>query len=280
MSGHDYVYAQGRVRARFRSLSDEHEFFHEAVEDPENPRELGYLDVGTEAQLEALYRRGDHDSLLYAVLGRPANRYLARDMLWVLEDLLGTPRLALAPSSDEQVMQLVDSLGREGGSDRPGMLVIGRALGRTSSYRNLPLVEPLRLAETQRSTLVRDVRAKATNVDLRDADIAALFGSYAGLTANAGDRPEARAINFVLLQCDELYARAAQLTARDAKQVFELSSLAWRSEQVGERERIDVIAAFVGLDSGVVRRWVTTVDVTGPFPFFVGPLRPYVELSS
>jgi hypothetical protein len=101
-----------------------------------------------------------------------------------------------------------------------------------------------------------------------------VFERIAQVADNAGATDEHRALNYLAVRYDALYATVADahgqgnaLTSVDVR----LSRLS------GARRIVDVIFTFTNRRTGVNEKYFTRVDVTEEFPFLVTRLSPYYE---
>ena len=94
------------------------------------------------------------------------------------------------------------------------------------------------------------------------------------LADNAGATDEHRALNYLALRYDAIYAAAAQAFARNAT----LTSVdVVRSRLSITRSIVDVIFTFTDRATDVADKLFTRVDVSAEFPFLVTKLSPFYD---
>ena len=91
---------------------------------------------------------------------------------------------------------------------------------------------------------------------------------------NAGAMDEHRALNYLAVRYDRIYALAAEEHAKNAS----LSAIEVRPSALsGVRKIVEVIFRFVNRQTDVTEAYFVRVDVSEQFPFLVTKLTPYVD---
>jgi hypothetical protein len=99
-----------------------------------------------------------------------------------------------------------------------------------------------------------------------------LFSRITQVADNAGATDEHRALNYLAVRYDAIYAQAAKMHARD----FSLSSVEVRSSPLsGVRNIVDVVFTFTNRQTDVAEQHFARVDVTEEFPFLFTKLSPF-----
>jgi hypothetical protein len=126
-----------------------------------------------------------------------------------------------------------------------------------------------------RDTLIKALQ-KPPNISAKEFGPAAeeLFDRIRQITDNAGATDEHRALNYLAVRYQAIYAKTAQefanngsLTAVDVH----LSPLS------GARKVHDVIFSYTNRGTDVMEKFFVRVDVSDEFPFLVTKLSPYYD---
>lgn len=251
-----YVYALGRIEARFPRLSVEKEF----------AQATGRADTVNLTDREAL-RKVLQD-----------NRYLVKQLCWLMT-VGELETYVLYPRDPTDFNLLVEALRPK---PRPGDidLVIGtRGPIATPEVCNgllVPIVAFDQLYSFDRDTLIKSIPRPEKKQEAERFGAAAeeLFDRIMQMTDNAGATDEDRALNYLAVRYPAIYSTAADAHARNCS----LSAVDVRpSTLVGVRKMVDVIFSFTNRASDVVEKQMVRVDVTEQFPFLVTKMSPYFD---
>ena len=256
-----YVYAIGSIEARFPKLSVEKEFAQA---------------VGRE-KTEGL----SDPQVLKAVLSQPGNRYLARQLCWVMT-IEGLETYILVPRDPADISLLLEALSA---TPKPGDIhcVIGvrgpLAPPDMCNGLMIPVVGFDQIYWFDRESLVAGLTRKIQPGEKLAADqlaaaAEALFDRIMGMTDNAGSADEHRALNYLAVRDHRIYEVAAEAFRRNES----LSHIAVRRSPLsGARKIVDVIFSFTNRNTDVVSKHSARVDVTDEFPFLVTKLSAYYD---
>lgn len=253
----NHVYAIGRIEARFPKISVEKEF----------------AQATGRADTKGLTDRQS----LQAVLSKPENRYLARQLCWVLT-IEGLETYILAPRDPADLRLLIEALRP---TPQPWDLdcVIGiRGAVAPPEYCNglmVPIVIFDQIYSFDRDSLIKAI-PKPDKASAKEFAPAAeeLFDRIMQITDNAGATDGHRALNYLAVRYPAIYANAAEAFARDAS----LTSVATQfSPLSGVRNIVDVIFSYTNRHTDVVEKFFVRVDVSDEFPFLVTKLSPYYD---
>jgi hypothetical protein len=101
-----------------------------------------------------------------------------------------------------------------------------------------------------------------------------MFDRIMQMTDNAGATNEHRALNYLAVRYQAIYANAADQFARNAS----LTALdVQRSPLSGTRNVVDVIFSYTNRNTDVVEKFFVRADVTEEFPFLITKLSPYYD---
>jgi hypothetical protein len=249
-----WVYAIGKLEARFPSVSVEKEF----------AQATGRADT-----------RGLTDrQALQAVLSVRENRYLVRQLCWVMS-VEGMDTFIVMPRDPGDYNLLVRAL-RPNPSPLDLDIVIGMkgpiASPQMCNGLLLPVVIFDQIYSFDREALVEAL----PNSGNREVGEAAeeLFDRIKLMTDNTGSSNEHRALNYLAVRYPAIYAKVAEYFDKN----HSLSAINVRRSQLsGTRQLVDVIFSFTNRATDVVEKVFTRVDVTDEFPFLVTKLSPYFD---
>jgi len=255
-----YVFALGRIEPRFASLAVEKEF----------------------AQAKA---RTDTTGLtdrqvLQAVLAERGNRYLARQLCWVLtiEGLETYILMARDPVDFDLLLEAV----RPAPSPMDVDVVVGvrgpNAPPDMCGGLTIPMVVFDQLYSFDHDALLGALPRPESVPEDQDEQFRAsageLFERILQLADNAGATDEHRALNYLAVRYPAIYAKTSEAHGRNAS----LSEVDVRPSRLsGVRKIVDVIFAYTDRQTDVTEKYFVRVDVTEEFPFLVTKLAPYYD---
>jgi hypothetical protein len=253
----NYVYAMGKIEARFPSLGIEKEF----------AQIVGRTDA-----------KGMTDQqTLHSVLSKKENRYIARRICWVmtiegLETYLLKPR---DPSDLDLLLEAIRPVPRRDDLD----IVIGILGPMASPDMCNGLVVPLvffdQIYSFDVDSMIKSM-PRPEKKAAKDFETAAneLFERIIQMADNAGATDEHRAMNYLSVRYPAIYAKASQEFERNCS----LSSIeVVPSRLSGMRKIMDVIFTYVSRETDVAQKFFVRVDVTEEFPFLVTKMSPYYD---
>jgi hypothetical protein len=252
-----YVYALGRVEPRFPSLALEKEF----------------VQATGRAETAGLTDR----QALYTVLSARQNRYLARQLCYVLT-IEGLETYILQPRDPADVELLIDAT-RPAPRPTDVDVVIGvrgpLAPPQLCNGLMVPMVAFDQLYSFDIDALVQAIpRPEQIAAEQFGPAAEELFMRIVQLTDNAGATDEHRALNYLALRYPAIYATAAERHAQNAS----LTAVEVRPSRLsGVRRIVDVIFSFTHRQTDVTEKYFVRVDVTEEFPFLVTRLSPYYD---
>ena len=257
MGAYAYVYALGRVETHFPSLALEKEF----------------AQVTGRAETAGLTDR----QALYAVLSARQNRYLARQLCYVLT-IEGLETYTLQPRDPADVELLIDAT-RPAPRPTDVDVVVGvrgpLAPPQLCNGLMVPMVAFDQLYAFDIDALVQAIpRPEQLAAEQFGPAAEELFMRIVQLTDNAGATDEHRALNYLALRYPAIYATAAERHAQNAS----LTAVEVRPSRLsGVRRIVDVIFSFTHRQTDVIEKSFVRVDVTEEFPFLVTRLSPYYD---
>jgi len=255
-----YVYALGRIEPRFPSLGIE--------------REVAQA-LGREATAGLTDRQA-----LHAALAQPQNRYLLRQICWILSiegletyllvprDPLGYDLLLQAVRAEPEPVDVDVMIGTRGPIAPPGLC----------NGLQVPVVAFDQIYSFDRAALLGAIPRPASVPEKQDkqfrAAAAELLDRLLQLADNAGATDEHRAVNYLAVRYPAIYATAADAQARN----FSLAGVEVRPSRLsGTRSIVDVIFSFGNRQTDVTERFFVRVDVTEEFPFLVTRMSPFYD---
>ena len=252
-----YVYAIGRIEVRFPRLSAEKEF----------AQATGRAETAGQTDQQAF-----HD-----VLSKPGNRYLARQLCWVLT-IQGLETYLVHPRDPGDLDRLVEAI-RPLPSPTDIDCVVGLrgpiASPQLCNGLMVPIVVFDQIYSFDRDALIKAIPRPAKMPEQQfEAAAAEVFDRILQLTDNAGATDDHRALNYLAMRYPGIYAKTAEEFARD----FALTAVETRPSPLsGTRNMVDVICSYTNRSTDFTEKFFVRVDVTEEFPFLVTKLSPYYD---
>jgi len=252
-----WVYAIGRIEARFPSISVEKEF----------AQATGRADTKGLTDRQALQ----------SVLSKPENRYLLRQLCFVMT-IEGLETYILVPRDPADISLLVEALRP---TPQPWDLdvVIGRkgpiAPPQMCNGLMVPIVIFDQIYCFDRDALIKAI-PKPEKTPAKEFSPAAeeLFDRIMQMTDNAGATDDNRALNYLAVRYPAIYAKAAEEFALNCS----LTGVGVQGSALsGTRNVVDVIFSYTNRSTDVTEKFFCRVDVTDEFPFLVTRLSPYYD---
>jgi hypothetical protein len=252
-----FVYAIGRIEARFPSLGVEKEF----------AQATGRADSAGLTDRETAQ----------AVLSDPANRYLARQLCWVLT-IEGIDTYILIPHDAPDLDLLIDAI-RPAPSPLDIDVVIGTLGPLAAPDVCNGLVAPMVAfdqiysfdTEGFLAAIPRPEGVAAKEFKQASEDI---FRQICQIADNSGATDEHRALNYLTVRYPKIYERAAeQFAGSSSLTAVEVIP----SRLSGVRRIVNAVFTYTERSSGVQEKFAVKVDVTEEFPFLVAPLSPFYD---
>jgi PatG C-terminal len=252
-----YVYALGRIEARFPSPGIEKEF----------------AQVVGRADTAGLTDR----QTLSTVLAYRENRYLARELCWVFT-VDGQETYILIPGDSLDIDDLIASLRPTPRATDVDVVIGVRGPNASPEMCNglmLPIVRFDKIYSFDIDSLIKSIpRPKETSA--KDAGPAAeeVFQKVMHITGNSGATDEHRALNYLAVRYPAIYAKTAEQFAHNSS----LTAVDVRPSPLsGARRIVEVIFSFTNRATDVTDKFFVRLDVTEKFPFLVTRLAPYFD---
>jgi len=252
-----YVYAIGRVEARFPNLAAEKEY----------AQATGRSDTAGKTDQQALH----------AVLSKRENRYLVRQLCWVLT-IHGLETYLLQPRDPADIDLLVEAI-RPAPSPSDIDVVIGLrgpiAPPEMCNGLMIPIVAFDQIYSFDRDALIKAIPKpeKTTTAEFGPA-AEELFDRIMQLTDNAGATDDHRALNYLAMRYPAIYVKAAEEFGRDCS----LTGVEVRPSPLSStRKIVDVVFAWTNRNTDFTEKFSVRCDMTEEFPFLVTKLSPYYD---
>jgi hypothetical protein len=259
LSYYPYIYAIGNIEIRFPSLGVEKEFV----------QATGRADTGGLTDQQALQ----------SILTQPQNRYLSRQVCWVLT-IEGLDHYLLQPREASDYDLLLDAV-RVNPNRQDIDVVIGvRGPIAPPSMCNglsVPIVGFSQIYSFDRDSFLNSVPVP----EKQDAErfrptVGEVFDRFLKVVDNAGATDEHRALNYLATRYPAVY----NLSAERFGAGFSLTSIETAPSRLsGARRLINVSIVFTHRETQLLDRYSVRVDVTEEFPFLSSTLTPapYIE---
>jgi len=252
-----YVYALGRVEARYPNLSVEKEFAQAA----------GRAETVGLTEPEVLAK----------LLGAKENRYLARRVCWILT-IEGIETYVLNARDSDDLDMLIGAL-----RPMPRVSDLNVVVGRVGQAASPLLCNGLTLPTVQFDQIFSfDVDSFVDAIPVPEGkkekefklSVLSLFNHVLQMADNQGLRDQDRALNYLATRYPNIYNAAAHQHAHDAS----LDRIEVRPSRLAQhRTIVDVIFSYRNRKTDVLERLFTRVDVSEEFPFLVTKLSPFYE---
>jgi hypothetical protein len=252
-----YVYAIGRIEPRFPRLSVEKEF----------------AQATGRAATEGLSDR----QALHKVLSERANRYLVRQLCWVLS-IEGLETYLLYPRDPADVDLLIEAVRPTPSPGDVDVVVGVRGPIASPELCNgllVPIVAFDQIYSFDREALLQAIpKPEQLSAEAFGPAAAELFDRITQMADNAGGTDEHRALNYLAVRYPAVYANAAEAFGRNAS----LTAVETRlSPLSGTRKVVEVIFSYTNRGTDVTEKLFVRVDVTEEFPFLVTKMSPYYD---
>ena len=252
-----WVYALGRVEPRFPRTSVEKELV----------QVLGRDNASGQTDRQALH----------GVLSKPENRYLVRQICWVMtiEDL---ETYILTPRDPADLHLLVEAL-RPVPSHEDLDCVIGvRGPIATPEMCNglmVPILVFDQIYSFGRESLIKAIpRPEKTSAKEFTAAAEELFDRIMQMADNAGATDQDRALNYLAVRYPRIYEVVFEAFGRNES----LSAVEVRPSPLsGTRKIVEAIFSFRNRNTDVVSKQYVRLDVSDEFPFLVTKLAPFYD---
>jgi hypothetical protein len=252
-----YIYALGRITSWFPRLSVEKEFAQVS----------GRTDAAglTDQQV------------LHAVLSQRENRYLVRQLCWVLT-IEGLETYILHPRDPADFDLLVEAL-RPTPSPLDMDVVIGVrgpiAPPEMCNGLMVPIVVFDQIYSFDRDSFIKAVpRPEKMTAKHFEPAAKELFGRIQQMADNAGTTDDHRALNYCAVRYPAIYTTAVDCHERN----LSLTAVEVRPSRLsGVRKVVDIIFSYAHRQTDVSEKYFCRVDVSEEFPFLVTKILPYYD---
>jgi PatG Domain len=252
-----FVYAIGRIEPRFPNLAAEKEFAQAA----------GRANTAGKTDRQ----------MLAAVLSERENRYLLRQLCWVMT-IQGLETYLLLPRDPTDIELLVEAIRPTPTAGDIDVVIGVRGPIAPPTMCNglmVPIVIFDQIYSFDQSALIKAIpRPEKTSTAQFAPAAEELFNRVMQLSDNAGATDEHRVLNYLVMRYPAIYAKAAEEFARD----FSLTSVEVRTSALsGTRNIVDVIFAYTNRNTDFTEKFYVRVDVSEKFPFLVTKMSPYYD---
>jgi hypothetical protein len=252
-----FVYAIGRVEARFPNLSAEKEF----------AQATGRAETTGKTDQQAFHE----------VLSQRQNRYLVRQLCWVLT-VQGLETYLLVPRDPADVDMLIDAI-RPAPAPQDIDVVVGVrgpiAPPEMCNGLMVPVVVFDQIYSFGRDELIKAI-PKPEKMKEEEFSPAAeeLFDRIMHMTDNAGATDEHRALNYLAMRYPAIYAKTAEQFGCNCS----LTGVEVRPSALSSgRNIVEVIFSYTNRNTDFTEKYFVRCDMTEEFPFLVTKMSPYYE---
>jgi hypothetical protein len=242
-----WIYAIGNVEPRFPRISVEKEFAQALAQ--EKATDL------TDRQA------------LHAALSKPENRYLVRQLCWVMT-IGGLETYLLVPRDPVDFALLVDTLRPTPDPSDLDCVIGARGPIASPEMCNglmVPIVVFDKIYSFDRDALIKAIpRPEKMSAKEFEPKAAEVFHAMTQMRENAGATDGDRAVNYLAVRYPRIYEAVAEAFGKNQS----LSAIEVRPSTLsGTRKIVDVIFSFRHRETDVVEQQAAQVDVDDEYPF-------------
>jgi hypothetical protein len=255
-----YVYSLGRIEPRFPNMSAEREF----------AQAMGRAETAGMTDPQAFY----------FVLSKKENRYLVRELCWVLtiESVAACILLPKDPLDLDLLVESVRPMSAKADIDVVIGLMGPVAPPEMCSGLQVPLVGFDQLFSFNRDAFIKSIPRPESIPEKQEEKFRTaaneLFDRILQMADNTGATDEHRALNYLAVRYPAIYAKAAE----EFEHNFSLTGVEARPSRLsGARKIVSVIFSYTNRETDVTEKFFVRVDVSEEFPFMVTKMVPYYD---
>ena len=255
-----YVYSLGRIEPRFPNMSAEREF----------AQAMGRAETAGMTDPQAFY----------FVLSKKENRYLVRELCWVLtiESVAACILLPKDPLDLDLLVESVRPMSAKADIDVVIGLMGPVAPPEMCSGLQVPLVGFDQLFSFNRDAFIKSIPRPESIPEKQEEKFRTaaneLFDRILQMADNTGATDEHRALNYLAVRYPAIYANAAE----EFEHNFSLTGVEARPSRLsGARKIVSVIFSYTNRETDVTEKFFVRVDVSEEFPFMVTKMVPYYD---
>ncbi|MGW6914678.1 cyanobactin maturation protease PatG family protein [Kitasatospora sp. NPDC054939] len=238
--------------------------------------------LGVEKEVAQAVARAETENMtdrqaIHAVISQPENRYLARQLCYVLS-VQGMEAYVLRASDPVEFDRLVEAIRPE-----PGATDLDVVIGRRGPLAppglcnglTIPVVDYDQVYSFASEHLLAAIKPpEGMARELFESSSKELLRRVMQLGDNAGDTDPYRALNYLTVRYPRIYEKTVEAFAQDSS----LSAVSFRESRLsGVRTVIDVLFCYTGRRTDVTEKFFVRVDVTEEWPFLIKCLSPYYD---
>lgn len=218
-----------------------------------------------------------HQQSFRKVIHAPENRYLLRQLCWVMS-IAGVETYLVAPHYQTDFDMLAETV-REAANPMDLNVIVGLrgpvASPDMCNGLTLSVVFFDMLYSFVREELIKAIPRPEKMPAKQFTDAAEeLFIRIIQMTHNTGATDEHRALNYLAVRYPAIYAQIAAESAANAS----LTAVNVKKSMLsGARRIVDVIFDYTNRATDVVQKYFVRVDVTEEFPYIISKLSPYFD---
>lgn len=241
-----------------------------------------FPDLGVERELAQSMRRTDtawmtDREALCEVLNQPENRYLTRQLCYVLS-VQGLDTYVLVPRDPADFVLLAEAVRPSHQADAIDVVIGVRgelAPGGHCDGLRLPVVTVDQLYSATIPYLVQAIdRPESMDVEQFDKAATDLLNTVLNVSGNVGASDEHRALSYLMVRYPAIYRKTFERSMDDCS----LTSIDVRRSGLGGARRImDVVFTYTSRTTDEVEKYFVPVDVSYQFPFRTGPLGVFYD---
>ncbi|MCH0542095.1 hypothetical protein I3F58_21530 [Streptomyces sp. MUM 203J] len=240
-----------------------------------------FPDLGVEKELAQTMRHTDTALMtdrvaLCEVLSQPENRYLTRQLRYVLS-VQGLDTYVLVPRDPADFALLVEAVRPSHQADAIDVVIGVRSEAPPSRYGGLqlPIVIVDQVYSASVSYLVQAIeRPESMDAEQFDKSAGDLLYTVMNVSGNVGASDEHRALNHLMVRYPAIYRKTFERFMDD----YSLMSIDVRRSNLGGTRRImDVVFTYASRTTDEVERFFVPVDTSFEFPFRTAGLKVFYD---
>jgi len=210
------------------------------------------------------------------VLSRRENRYLVRQLCWVLS-IHGLETYILQPRDPADLDLLISAVQPQSSPWISAVIGVRGPVAPPEFCNGLmiPIVAFNQIYTFSRDGLIEAIpRPERLPAEQFGPAARELFDRIMQMTDNAGNEDQHRALNYLAVRYPKIYAHVAEAFAGDSS----LSGVEVRPSRLsGTRNIVDCIFSYTNRNTDYTEKYFVRCDVTEEFPFLVTKLSPYYD---
>lgn len=252
----NFVYALGKIQPRFPSRTIEKEYY----------QVVGRAETSGQTDYE----------VMRTALSQRQNRYLVRQMCWVLS-IEGIETYLLRPADPADFDLLIESLRTPPrGTDVDAVIGYRGAIAPPEICNGLmiPILVFEQIYSFDVDTLMKALPKSKSRGENYATNSEEVLNRILQMADNVGATDEHRCLNYLAVRYPAYYEKTAEMHDKD----FSLTGIEVKQSRLSGVEKImDCIFTYTNRKTDVDEKWYCRVNLSGLYPYLVTKLSPYYD---